>query len=110
MLIRNKDVGFEKETEDGVIQIFDISAVQESYDVSFARARGREICGRGVVAGTKGVRDMFGVKVGPVSETKVDYNGQKKSSTYFHYTHYHHLLTTIATIRLGMLRKTVVLY
>ena len=37
------------------------------------------------VAGTKGVRDMFGVKVGPVSETKVDYNGQKKSSTYFHY-------------------------
>lgn len=85
MLIRNKDVGFEKEAKDGVIQIFDISAVQESYDVSFARARGREICGRGVVAGTKGVRDMFGVKVGPVSETKVDYNGQKKSSTYFHY-------------------------
>ena len=43
------------------------------------------MCGRGVVAGTKGVRDMFGVKGGPVSETKVDYHHQKKNFTYFHY-------------------------
>lgn len=41
--------------------------------------------GRGVVAGTKGVRDMFGVKGGPVSETKVDYHHEKKNFTYFHY-------------------------
>lgn len=37
----------------------------------------------GIVAGTTGVRDMFGVKGGPVSETKVDYHHQKKSLTYF---------------------------
>ena len=43
------------------------------------------MCGRGVVAGTKGVRDMFRVKGGLVSETKVDYHHQKKNFTYFHY-------------------------
>ena len=43
------------------------------------------MCGRGVVAGTKGVRDMFGVKGGPLSETKVDCHHQKKNVTYFYY-------------------------
>ena len=62
-----------------------MSGAHHSDDVSFVRAGGREMCGLGVVAGTEGVRDMFGVKGGPVSETKVDYHHQKKNFTYFHY-------------------------